>query len=96
MHEFRYLKIDIMNIIFRKILFFTFSKKENQSDVYLKQIINDQLGGWPLLSNKDNAYSALEVMKRINKFKYLTIMPIYVGANPKNTKVNLIKVNIFL
>ena len=64
----------------------------DQSDVYMKQVIDDQLGGWPMLTSKENTLSPIDLVNRISKYKNLFFMPVYVGANPKNTKLNIIRV----
>ena len=62
------------------------------SEIYIKQMLGDQLGGWPMLTNKENNFSSIELINRITKFKNLAIFSVEVGANPKNTKYNIIKV----
>ena len=63
-----------------------------QSDVYLKNIIDDELGGWPLISNKDSAFSSLELINRLSKYKSVPLFSVIVSPNPKNTRKNIIKV----
>ena len=56
------------------------------------KVINDELGGWPLISGKSNPYSPLELLKRVNKYELADLVAITVGANPKNPDRNIIKV----
>lgn len=59
----------------------------------MKEIINDQLGGWPMFNDKENSLTPFELIGRISKYKTLAFMSIYVGANPKNTSLNIIRVS---
>jgi hypothetical protein len=58
----------------------------------MKQVIDDQFGGWPMVNSKENPLSPIDLIKRISKYKNLFFMSVYVGANPKNTKLNIIRV----
>ena len=56
-------------------------------------ILNNELGGWPLLTNKENSLTTIEIMNRLNTFKLSGIQSIYVGTNPKDPKARVIRVN---
>ena len=56
------------------------------------KLVNDEFGGWPLISGKSNSYSPLDLLKRINKYELADLVAITVGANPKNPDRNIIKV----
>jgi len=85
-----------MRVIQYDILLTIKNLKGDQSDIYIKEFINDQLGGWSMLNDKDNNLTPFDLINRISKYKALTFMPVYVGANPKNTKLNMIKVSFYL
>lgn len=59
------------------------------------KVINDELGGWPMISGKSNPYSSLELLKRVNKYILTDFVIITVGANPKDPFRNIIKVGYF-
>jgi hypothetical protein len=54
--------------------------------------MENELGGWPVLSGKDNELSSAELMIRLNKNGILTVFYVGVGSDPKNTKSKKIKV----
>lgn len=56
------------------------------------KVLNDEFGGWPLISGKSNTYSPLDLLKRMNKYGMADLVSITVGANPKNPDRNIIKV----
>ena len=48
--------------------------------------MENELGGWPVLTGKDNELSSVELMTRLNKNGILTVFYVGVGSDPKNTK----------
>ena len=68
----------------------------NFTEAYALKVINDELGGWPLISGKSNPYSPLELLKRVNKFILTDFVIITVGANPKDPFRNIIKVRYLI
>lgn len=68
--------------------------EEKSIEEALLKILNDVLGGWPLLTGKPNAFESdiPELVKRTfiytsQEFFSLTILP-----NPRNNSVNTLKV----
>lgn len=68
---------------------------EALSDGYVKSIIKNELGGWPLLDNEENNLSSLELLKKITKYGVASVFNLIVGVDPKNTRVRRIKVKYF-
>ena len=76
-------------------LFFKDQINKN-SENYLLEILNNELGAWPLLTNNENSLSTLELMKRIHKFKLSSILSFNLINNPKNPDFKTINVIKFL
>ena len=66
----------------------------NYTEAYTLKLLNDEFGGWPLLSGKSNPNSPLDLLKRINKYGLTDLIMITIFTNPKNTTRNIIKVKI--
>ena len=47
-----------------------------------------------MFNDKENSLTTFELIGRISKYKTLAFMSIYVGANPKNTSLNIIRVSL--
>ena len=64
----------------------------NLSDSYLKSIINQEFGGWPILTNIENTLSTTELITRLFKYNVNPLFYVYVYSDPKNTNVRRITV----
>lgn len=65
----------------------------SNSERVLLEILNTKLKGWPLLTNKENNLTILDLLNRVNKFQLPFFQTIYIGTNPKNTKAKIIRIS---
>ena len=66
----------------------------NYTEAYALKLLNDEFGGWPLISGKSNPKSPLDILKRIIKTGLYDLVSISVQPNPKDPTRNIIKVDI--
>ena len=68
----------------------------------LMRIINEELGGWPLLqlkqqpntSNSTTKLSILDRMVRLRRIESSELFPLYVSSNPKNPRKSVLRVSL--
>jgi hypothetical protein len=61
--------------------------------------INKELGGWPILQNDQpislsEKLTILDRMIKLRQYNLAQIVEVYVGANPKDPKKNIIRVRL--
>ena len=63
------------------------------SSAYINKIIDQELGGWPILTNKENIFTSIELLTKISKYDTIGLININVAPDPKNTSIKRIKVS---
>ena len=62
----------------------------------LIDVINKELGGWPILngiSNYSNGYSLVNKLVSLRKYHTSQLFEVFISLNPKNPKRNILRVN---
>lgn len=55
-------------------------------------MINEELGGWFLVSNEENKLSSLELLIKLADYQLFPLIDVKVEKNPKHKKLKNIKV----
>jgi hypothetical protein len=61
---------------------------------YFKNMLDQVLGGWQMISGKSNRFSPINLMKILIKYGYQGFTNINIASDPKNTQKYVIKVLI--
>lgn len=79
---------------FEEVLLFLYLKDrvDQFTEPYVKKLLNDEFGGWPLSSGSTNSLSPLDLLKRINKYGFLRFANIGISPNPDDPLHYVIKV----
>lgn len=64
---------------------------EKSSESYLVDTINTKLGGWPLLTSKENPFSTEKILSNLARLNIHPFIEIVVTTNPKNRQQKMIK-----
>jgi hypothetical protein len=60
---------------------------------YFFEILNEDLGGWPLVEKRSNILSSVDLLTRLAKYGYQPFVSVGVQPDPKNSSLYALQVS---
>lgn len=81
----KFLKLNLNWLLFEEYV-------NTYTEPYVKSFLNDNLGGWPMVTGKPNRFTPLELLKKMYKYMLFEFVTISIWANPRDPLKHIIKV----
>lgn len=62
------------------------------TEPFVKKFLNEEFGGWPMMTGRANPYTPIELLKKMYKYMLYEFVSISIWANPKDPLKHIIKV----
>lgn len=63
-----------------------------ESESKFLEVIDNQMGGWPVLARSQNNFTLFEIMVKLRKMGLNSLIDLYVDFNPKDPQTFILKV----